>query len=222
MATLHIITTKDGSTSLWNEQLDETYHSRHGAITESKHVFIQYGLLPLLPKHSPLQLLEVGFGTGLNALLTLEMAMKFPHTEIYYTALEPYPISLSLIEQLNYANSDPLKSSFLSLHNAPWEISERILPNFYLLKLKTRLEDVILQPDFYHVVYFDAFAPSKQPEMWHVSQFEKLFSVLRGGGVLVTYCAKGAFKRALKQVGFYVETLPGPPGKREMTRGLKR
>lgn len=220
MATLRIITTKDGSSSLWNESLDETYHSRHGAVTESQHVFLQNGLLPFLSQYSSIQILEVGFGTGLNALLTLQVALSHPQTHLSYTTLEPYPVPYHIVEQLNYADMS-LQPFFLSLHHVQWGEVKNILPNFHFLKLKTKLEDVILQPNFYQVVYFDAFAPTKQPEMWQIAQFTKLFAAIAPKGVLVTYCAQGQFKRSLKQAGFCVEALPGPPGKREMTRGLK-
>ncbi|GAB4338921.1 MAG: tRNA (5-methylaminomethyl-2-thiouridine)(34)-methyltransferase MnmD [Flammeovirgaceae bacterium] len=224
----HIITA-DGSSSLYHEALNETYHSKHGAMAESKYVFIQNGLEEVFKSKDEVKLLEVGFGTGLNAFLSIEIALKFPQKKIYYCGLEPYPIPVSFLQQgnehsLNYTQNyeEKLQKMFFQIHDCEWNKEVWITHNFQFLKLKTKLEDVCLQTDFYDLVYFDAFAPNKQPEMWSKSQFEKLYLSLKTGGFLVTYCAQGEFKRTLKSVGFEVKALQGPKGKREMTMGIKR
>jgi tRNA U34 5-methylaminomethyl-2-thiouridine-forming methyltransferase MnmC len=218
-----IIITKDGSHSLLNIQLNETYHSVHGALQESKYVFIEKGLrywCSNRPHSGPVRIFEVGFGTGLNALLTLE-AVAGLGISVNYTTIEAYPLLASTYESLNYSTTLGLENEFLQLHRAPWDVHHQIGSSFVLEKVYQRVEDFDLSTRPIDVVYFDAFAPSKQPEMWHRGLLEKIFASLAPGGVFVTYCAKGQLKRDLKDIGFRVETLPGPPGKKEMIRANK-
>jgi tRNA U34 5-methylaminomethyl-2-thiouridine-forming methyltransferase MnmC len=224
MSNIKIITTEDGSHSLYHEGLKETYHSFHGALQESIHVFIEKGLRfwrtkTGLPKE--VNIFEVGFGTGLNALLVAQFAID-NEVKINFTTIEPFPLDMEIINQLNYATSigkDKLKSTFEKLHSSNWEEKVDINPYFSIHKIKIKLEDFQTDEQF-NVLFFDAFAPSKQAELWTVDLLQKCFSFLQEGGVFTTYSAKGQLKRDLKTVGFEVETLPGPPGKKEMVRGL--
>jgi tRNA U34 5-methylaminomethyl-2-thiouridine-forming methyltransferase MnmC len=224
-----LITTADGSHSLYVNDLDEHYHSIHGAIQESKHVFIETGLKHQYSKsNASLNILEIGFGTGLNAILTLLEAKKM-NLSINYTSLEAFPLEKKLVNELNYIshiceseNSDEqeLRDTFNQLHDCEWEKEIKIKNYFTLLKIKNKLQDVTFNSKF-DLIYFDAFGPRVQPEMWTESLFMKILAATNEQGCLVTYCAKGEVKRTLKKVGFVVETLPGPPRKREMVRGTK-
>lgn len=220
MSSLKIITTQDGSHSLLNEQLNETYHSVHGALQESKHVFIQHGLDVVSKDKSTIHILEVGFGTGLNALLTLHQA-KSNNLTIHYTTLEAFPVEEDIWPKLNYVESADAKEQFEKLHRANWNEEQNISSNFVLRKLHATLQQVELELNHYDLIYFDAFAPNKQPEMWELPVLQKIANAMKPGGLFVTYCAKGQLKRDLKSAGLTVETLQGPPGKREMVRGLK-
>lgn len=221
MSSLKIITTHDGSHSLLNEQLNETYHSVHGAVQESLHVFIKHGL-DFVSKNlnkSTIHILEVGFGTGLNALLTLQR-VDVDNLAIHYTTLEAFPVEENIWSMLNYAESSDSKAQFEKLHRAEWNEWESILPNFQLRKLHTTLEQVVLEMNHYDLIYFDAFAPNKQPEMWELPMLQKIAGAMKAGGLFVTYCAKGQLKRDLQSLGLTIETLTGPPGKREMVRAI--
>jgi tRNA U34 5-methylaminomethyl-2-thiouridine-forming methyltransferase MnmC len=216
-----IITTSDGSHSLLNETLHETYHSIHGAMQESVHVFIKNGLECALGKNSsPISIFEVGFGTGLNALLTFQFA-KARQLRIRYTTIEPSPVPEEIWSRLNYSRSLGLEQQYRSLQNSEWEVEQMIEGNFTLLKLHVTLQQVDIEEHSIDLVYYDAFAPSKQPELWELPLLEKISRGLKPGGFLVTYCAKGQLKRDLKSLGLTVETLPGPPGKKEMVRASK-
>ena len=219
MSEIKVIITGDGSHSLLNVALDETYHSRHGAMQESQHVFIEQGLHYLIDQRSlkSISILEVGFGTGLNALLSAQEAIK-RNVPMAYATLEPFPIPSSLWMTFNYPDPANL---FTPLHLAEWEKWMEIHKNFKLLKLKSSLLDVELETKDFDLIYFDAFAPNKQPELWDFLILEKVVSSIKSGGVFVTYCAKGQLKRDLKALGLIVESLRGPPGKREMIRALK-
>ncbi len=219
MSKIKIIVTGDGSHSLLNEALDETYHSRHGAVQESMHVFIEQGFNYLREKQKPelLSILEVGFGTGLNALLTLTESIK-SGLKTSYTSLETYPLDTDVWMTLNYP--DPY-NLYKRLHQAEWQKWAEIHLDFNLLKIEKPLQLVELAPAQFDLIYFDAFAPNKQPEMWELPVLEKAVKALASGGIFVTYCAKGQLKRDLKALGLIVESLPGPPGKREMVRALK-
>ena len=219
-----LVKTKDGSASLYSKEFDEQYHSVHGALQESRHVFIHAGLQFKIHRDKPssLSVLEIGFGTGLNTLLTAVEAEK-NKVHIKYTAIEKYPVENTIYPQLNYESvladwdNDLL---FKDIYTAEWEADKVITPFFSLRKCNMRIEDV----QFFHqfdLIYFDAFAPSAQPELWTKSIFDSMYTALKPAGVLVTYCAKGEVKRIMKSAGFTVERLPGPIGKREMTRAIK-
>ncbi|MBL7889407.1 MAG: tRNA (5-methylaminomethyl-2-thiouridine)(34)-methyltransferase MnmD [Bacteroidia bacterium] len=215
-----IIQTADGSHSLYLKELDEHYHSVHGAIQEGIHVFINAGLQAC--NKEKISILEIGLGTGLNALLTLMEVERF-NKQVHYTAIEAFPLEEQLINQLNYVqvlNAGTLREQFERMHTSAWGEEQPLNNKFTLLKLKGQLQTTVF-PATYDLIYFDAFGPRVQPEMWTEEIFSKMFTVLAPGGMLVTYCAKGEVKRTLKKVGFVVETLPGPPGKREMVRARK-
>lgn len=210
---IEIITTSDGSHTLYLPHLNETYHSTHGALRESQHIFIEHGLRKVMEGgSSPIRILEVGFGTGLNAWLTAQV--EWP---VEYTSLELYPLEETVWSKLNYSDHSE-KELFETLHRAEWNKEVQITENFRMRKISEGLENVDLSGFLFDLVYFDAFAPSKQPEMWTEENFRKIKNQLAPGGILVSYCASGAFKRTLKVLGFEVEALAGPPGKKEMTR----
>jgi tRNA U34 5-methylaminomethyl-2-thiouridine-forming methyltransferase MnmC len=216
-----IITTSDGSHSLYVPELNEHYHSIHGAIQESRHVFIEAGLKQAAKNNSAISVFEVGFGTGLNALLTYLESERLG-LKINYTSVEAFPLEEAIFNALNYPQeTGEGKQAFELLHSSSWEVKNSISENFSLLKLKTSLLDVILENDQYDLVYFDAFGPPVQPEMWTDEIFSKLYHAMKKGGVLVTYCSKGEVQRAMKRAGLIVEKIPGPPGKREMVRAVK-
>ena len=219
-----LVVTADGSSSLFIPELDEHYHSTHGAIQESNHVFIDAGLNLFLNHKKPIHILEMGFGTGLNALLSC-LNTTAENTLLYYTSIEKYPVQASLIQQLNYDdlidNKTENKNIFQKIHQCEWESFQNITPYFYLKKCKIDAVDIEWKNTF-DIIYFDAFAPSVQPELWTAFIFKKMYDALKEQGILVTYCAKGVVKRTMKEVGFLVETIPGPPGKREMTRATKQ
>lgn len=221
MNSLKIITTHDGSHSLLHEQLNETYHSIHGAVQESTHVFIEHGLVHVKDSgKSEIQILEIGFGTGLNALLTLQRSLT-DHLTIHYTTLEAFPIEEDVWSKLNHAESSESKTWFEKLHRAEWNKPIKIASKFYLQKLNNTLQDSILEGNHFDLIYFDAFAPNKQPEMWEIPMLRKIAEAMKPGGVFVTFCAKGQLKRDLTSLNLKVESLPGPPGKREMVRAQK-
>lgn len=211
--------TSDGSHTLYMPDMDEHYHSVNGAIQESEHVFIEAGLHRLSKKE--IRVLEIGFGTGLNAFLTLLDSMQADRHITYYS-MELYPLDIALVQNLNYGKVLCAREEdmFMALHEAPWNQSASITPNFTLHKMKGDCNQAEL-PNEIDLVYFDAFAPDKQPEMWNQELFNKLYFRMNEGGILTTYCAKGAVRRTMKESGFSVERIPGPPGKREMLRATK-
>ena len=212
--------TQDGSHTLYVPSLDEHYHSHFGAITESKHIFIEAGLASL--QRSDVSILEVGFGTGLNALLTALYAGEHK-VSVTYSSLEKYPLAAEVVKQLNYGSLVGSRGAelFESIHSAPWGVHVPITEWFSLNKV---LSDLTADdPEgLFDLVYFDAFGPDKQPEMWTEEVIRRIAAVTRSGSVLVTYSAKGNLKRMLRSLGFEVTLLPGPPGKRVMTRAVKR
>ncbi|MCB0401946.1 MAG: tRNA (5-methylaminomethyl-2-thiouridine)(34)-methyltransferase MnmD [Flavobacteriales bacterium] len=214
--------TSDGSNTIYLPELDETYHSVHGAIQEARHVFLRHGLNHFAGQ-TDLNILEVGLGTGLNALLTLLEAQKI-NQMIHYTAIEAKPLDEQTIALLNYQEAIGLTEEecgyFNRIHQSPWEDDNRLTSFFNFRKHHVSIQD-FKTDDSVNLIFFDAFGPRVQPEMWEEGIFRKLYQILTPGGVLVTYCAKGSVKRTLKAVGFDVEALPGPPGKREMTRAMK-
>jgi tRNA U34 5-methylaminomethyl-2-thiouridine-forming methyltransferase MnmC len=219
---LKIITTSDGSHSLLNEDLNETYHSVHGAIQESRHVFVVNGLVYFLQQHrvSVVSILEVGFGTGLNALLTILYGEEHP-ARFVYTTIEANPLAEEIWSKLNYCKTLGRPELYEEMHRSKFDSEILLLPDFSLLKLHSTLEKASLADETFDIVYFDAFAPSKQPELWDLPMLNKIFRAMKQGGIFVTYCAKGQLKRDLTSLGFNVETLAGPPGKKEMVRATK-
>ncbi|MDT8347511.1 MAG: tRNA (5-methylaminomethyl-2-thiouridine)(34)-methyltransferase MnmD [Flavobacteriaceae bacterium] len=220
-----IITTGDGSKTLYNPTLNEYYHSKHGALQEAMHVFIRAGLDFFNRNRSdntPIKILEIGLGTGLNALLSLKYAEEH-HVTIYYTGIEPFPISKEQLKDVEYPDIDSLNkySDFWKLmHQKSCSDYEAIGSRFYLKKItKPVLEATIAET--YDLIYYDAFGPRAQPEMWEKAIFEKLYKRHAAGGIFTTYCVTGNLRRTLKDLGYSVEKIPGPPGKREMTRATK-
>jgi len=216
----HIIT-EDGSHTLQSNQINDTYHSTHGAITEAKIVYIKNGLERAYHVfNSPINVLEIGFGTGLNAFLTCQYALNHQHPVVYY-AIEPFPLTLDEACSLNYGSILHDKENFYrSIHEALWDVPVEINSFFTLIKLKDTLQNIDFGCSHFHLVYFDAFGPDKQPELWNEVLFEKIASKMASGGILTTYSTKGDVKRALKSVGFKLEKLAGPPGKREVLRAV--
>lgn len=218
-----LLTTDDGSHTLFSERYGVSYHSRYGAVTESAHVFIDAGLRYKAAVQREIAVLEVGFGTGLNAFMTwLEAGRR--NLSVRYTGLEAYPVTAEEARQFNYPdllNAPERATDFWQLHDADWDTPHALSEHFQFEKRLGRLETVALPEAAFDLVYFDAFAPQAQPELWTEDVFARLYRALRPEGALVTYCAQGEFKRTLKKAGFTVERLQGPPGKREMTRALK-
>lgn len=215
-----IIQTSDGSTTIHLPEWNESYHSKHGAIQEAYHVFIQNGLHTF--SNFPISILEIGFGTGLNAFITY-LESKKSNSKIDYYGVEAYPICDHEISKMNFVtalNADSENRIFQLLHNCNWEIKNEISPLFSLTKRKQFFEE-INDIDKFDLIYFDAFGFRVQPELWSSVIFEKMFKALKSKGTLVTYAARGVVKRSLIEVGFKVEKLPGPPGKREMFRATK-
>jgi tRNA U34 5-methylaminomethyl-2-thiouridine-forming methyltransferase MnmC len=221
-----IVATADGSTTIqlvdWNEQ----YHSMHGAIQEARHVFLKTGLDHWRNENAEkkeIHILEIGFGTGLNALLT---AIHLDEKDLttHYKGVEAYPVAPEEIDQLNYVaqlDRHDYAAFFQQMHDCPWSEESTLSSHFHLYKLKERFEDLKEGDSTYDLIYFDAFGAQVQPELWEVVIFKKMYDALKVGGVLVTYSAKGSVRRAMQKVGFTVERLPGPPGKREMLRAGK-
>lgn len=219
---MQIITTQDGSPTIRLVDAGVTYHSRYGAVQESQHVFIEAGLYYKAVTKKELRILEVGFGTGLNTFLT-SLEVDRLNLNIHYTSLDTRPLPVEVYSSLNYAEflGEPATAElFLQLHQCEWGVDNAITEGFTLLKETGEAENWRSE-NTYDLIYYDAFAPSSQPELWTPEVMKNMYDSLLDGGVLVTYCAKSAFKRALKSVGFEVEVLPGPPGKREMTRARK-
>lgn len=218
-----VITTSDGSKTIQIEDWDEQYHSIHGAIQESQHVFIKTGLHHFLNRNNPkdLTILEIGFGTGLNAFLTALVSDK-QDIQIHYEGVEAYPVLTEELSQLNYASQiAPNKQTlFDALHEVSWGELHPIT-SFFSLKKRQQFFSDISDKNSFDLIYFDAFGPRVQPELWTVSIFKSMFNALKNKGVLVTYSAKGSVRRTLQTAGFVVERLEGPPGKREMLRATK-
>lgn len=237
-----IVITADGSSTIHLPEWDEQYHSKHGAIQEAYHVFIKHGLHYLInsepvfesylkakhvtssavEKSHNISILEIGFGTGLNAFITL-LETKNLKIPINYFGVEGYPVSIDEINQLNYSqqlNTENETTLFKKLHQVSWEKKHKITTLFSLTK-QNRFFSEIKDKDSYNIIYFDAFGARVQPELWTESMFKKMYDALKTKGVLVTYSAKGSVRRAMETVGFKVERLPGPPGKREMLRACK-
>lgn len=223
MITPEIIKTTDGSNTLYIKDMDEHYHSVHGALTESEHVFIMNGWKALLNK-SVVTVFEVGFGTGLNCLLTALKALD-EGRDVTYISIEKYPLGPDIFPNLDYGHffGDRGKAMFQKIHHAGWNEMTLLFPGFRLLKIEA---DMLLWDGWSEIqadlIYFDAFGPDKQPEMWTPEIFAKVGGITVPGSILVTYSAKGEVRRRMASAGFLVERLPGPPGKREMLRGIRK
>lgn len=219
LSIVQVIKTKDGSNTLLHHQYNEIYHSRHGAFSEAMHVFVNAGLQHQLQHFNTVNILEVGFGSGLNCILSLVHNTK----QINYTGVDVLPIDWDTIVELGYPALEKVKafeSDYEKMVKGEWNTELFINDNFKLLKLSDCFLDIEFNQKF-NLVYFDAFAPNVQPDMWQINIFNKIFNYLETGAVLVTYCAKGQVKRDLIEVGFTVKKLEGPPGKREMIRAVK-
>lgn len=216
-----VVTTSDGSKTIRIVDLDENYHSMHGALQEANHVFIKYGLNECLDRDE-IKIFEMGFGTGLNSFITA-INISDLKLKVEYYGVEAFPVSKVELESLEYGNllGEVNKVLYEKIHLIEWDKLQEITPNFQLKKIKAKLQDIKLENQFFDIIYYDAFGPRAQEEMWSTGLFEKMYNCLKPNGFLVTYCAKGQVKRNMKSVGFTIETLPGPPGKREMTRGWK-
>ena len=214
--------TADGSHTLRSAMFDVTYHSKHGAIQEAQTVFIAAAFAEIAARQSSVRVLEMGFGTGLNALMTFGESLK-NNIHLDYTAIEAYPISDATAATLNYAELLDFAEAtdFLKfIHQNNWNTSITLTENIHFQKNLIRFEYIDFDTEF-DCIYFDAFAPNTQPELWTIAQFERLYKALKPNGILTTYCAKGEVKRNMKAAGFVIEALPGPIGKREMTRARK-
>jgi tRNA U34 5-methylaminomethyl-2-thiouridine-forming methyltransferase MnmC len=216
-----IIKTLDGSTTIHLQEWDECYHSKHGAIQEAKHVFIKNGLS--LFENKPVTILEIGFGTGLNSFITfLESNIK--EQNIDYVGVEAYPVAAEEVLQMNYvAELEALEFEdiFKKMHECKWNEKVEIANHFSLTKRKQFFDDID-DLEIFDLIYFDAFGFRVQPELWSTEIFRKMYNSLKPNGVLVTYAARGVVKRSMIEVGFTVEKLAGPPGKREMFRATKK
>ena len=214
-----IVITEDGSSSIFIPEMDETYHSTHGSIQEAQHVFLKNGIL--LSDAKELTIFEVGLGTGLNALISFIHANE--QQKIKYHSIEAFPVEEELMKQINYCSilGEEYKTDFLKMHSVEWGSEHQISPSFSLFKIHEKLQNHSLQENQYDIIFFDAFGPRAQSEMWSEAILENMYKGLKKGGFLTTYCAQGQFKRDLKAVGFKVEGVPGPPGKREMTLARK-
>jgi tRNA U34 5-methylaminomethyl-2-thiouridine-forming methyltransferase MnmC len=214
-----LIKTSDGSHTLYVKELNEHFHSVHGAVQESEIVFIRNGFD--FCKAEVVNILEIGFGTGLNALLTLARSLKETR-RVNYTAVEKYPLSMEITGRLNYDafTGNESEGMLTKIHSAPWNEKYNITDDFALTKLNTDFTKFELT-GLFNLIYFDAFGPDKQPEMWEESLFRKIAALTDTGSILVTYSAKGTVKRALRASGFIVSLLPGPPGKRQVIRAVK-
>ncbi len=221
---ISLFLTDDSSHTLYSERFKATYHSKRGAISESKHVFIQNGLQYVHEQFraKEISILEVGFGTGLNTFMTYLYA-KENGLRINYHSIEAYPVQLAAAAQLNYTNefSEHDKIVFNQMHQQEWNREGYVSDLFTLTKHLCLIEEFNSKQKF-DVIYFDAFSPSEQSELWTETVFKKMYDLLHANGILVTYCAQGQMKRNMKQVGFKVQSLPGALGKREMTRGVKQ
>lgn len=216
-----VINTNDGSKTIYVEELDETYHSSHGALQEAVHIFINNGIKSI--NQQQIALFEMGFGTGLNALLTAIYAQE-NNINVIYSGIEAYPVAFELAQEMDYCAliGKEHEHLFSQLHQCKWDVLETITPNFSLQKIHAKIENYNLPSNQFDCIYFDAFGPRAQEDMWTIQILQKMYNALKPNGFLITYCAKGQVKRNLKSLGFEIEPLPGPPGKREITRAWKR
>ena len=212
-----ILITSDGSTTINLPELNEQYHSKNGSINESYHVFINCGLKQVKSEH--VSILEIGFGTGLNCFITYLEAKR----KINYVGVEAYPVTADEVGKMNFISvlkAEKEENVFKKMHEVTWEEKNDISDTFSLVKRKQLIEEID-DKDAFNLIYFDAFGARVQPQLWTEDIFQRMFNSLKENGVLVTYSAKGSVRRAMQAVGFTVERLPGPPGKREMLRATK-
>lgn len=222
MTTDSIFETQDGSHSIFSQKYGVSYHSKYGAIQETQHVFIDAGLYYKAQEVKSIDLLEIGFGTGLNAFMTLLEASK-NNLQVHYQTVEAFPISFEKAQQLNFSeqlNAPSFQEQFLNMHRMDWGVWQSLSEYFNFKKILNSFEEIDFENAF-DLIYFDAFSPSAQEELWEIPLLTKMHKALKKDGVWVSYCAKGSVKRNLKAIGFEVEALKGPPGKREMTRCVK-
>lgn len=224
MGERRVIQTNDGSSSVIDSFLNASFHSVHGALTESNHVYINSGLSQFQNSLEPIRIFEFGFGTGLNTFLSFIYGHKHA-ISIAYTAIDSHILENDLVSQLDYPKHPlllPYSDSFFLIHQQDWNQTMQLSHGFSLHKIKSDWNAYV--PDeinVYDLVFFDAFGPEVQPELWDINSLQKIYSMMKPGGILCTYCAKGSVKRLLKQIGFGLESLPGPPGKREISRAIK-
>jgi len=215
-----LILTEDGSHTLFMPEVNEHYHSIHGAVQESTHIFIEQGFNTYAQKGTSINVLEVGFGTGLNCLLTVFEARE-RHLKVNYVAIEHSPLTDDELKHLNYpglVGSCNERVLFWELHHTPWGEARYLNDDFILIRIQEKVEAIQLQSQKFQLVYYDAFSPEVQAELWTTEIFKQMHEAMVPGGILLTYCAKGVVKRNLKAAGFDVESVPGPIGKREITR----
>lgn len=218
---LSLVKTADGSFSIRNSELNETYHSIHGAEQESNHVFIQEGLIPKFELADSIKILEVGFGTGLNALLSYEYVSNKAGKQIDYHCLEPFPIGEQLVDEYSQHLVGERKELFIKLHQSTEKDRHLFMQSFAFTKQHQSLANYHVN-EFFDLIYYDAFGPNAQPEMWTKEMLAYCSNALLPNGVWVSYCSKGQVRRNLQSLGFHVERIPGPPGKREMLRATKK
>ncbi|MBM7072687.1 tRNA (5-methylaminomethyl-2-thiouridine)(34)-methyltransferase MnmD [Shewanella sp. 202IG2-18] len=228
MSKVELLLTKDGSHTVYNNKLDESYHAYNGALTESEFVYIENGFRYFLASkqtqsHTLIRILEFGFGTGLNTVLTLKESIQ-SGIHIDYVSTEPCPLPFDIIDSLNHGKifNNELNVYFSKIHQAQWNTEEQLTSSFRLHKVKSKLEDLPETTSPFDIIFYDAFAPSKQPDAWHIKTLQKCKSLLKDDGLIVTYCANGQFKRDLKSLGFKLDQIEGPMGRKEMTRAWKQ
>ncbi len=218
-----LVITGDGSHTLYVPELEDHYHSTFGAVQESKYIFIEKGFQTFVNRNINCNILEVGFGTGLNAFLTLADCRK-RKIRVNYHAVELWPVSLEVSQKLNYPeylDIDSATEIFMTIHKSDWDKEISVNSLFTLKKMIGKIQDIQLPQEKYHIVFFDAFGPSAQPELWTREIFRKIFFAMKKGGVFLTFSVKGLVKRNLKEEGFQIEILPGPVGKRSITRAWR-
>lgn len=216
---IETLTCADGSSTLYLPEMDETYHSRKGAVTESEYVYITQGVSEIDKEN--ISILEFGFGTGLNALLSFRYA-SLHGKKLDYLTIEKFPLDEEILQQINYAGYLEMDEAWNHMQSLPWQSAQDWGDCHTLTKWKGDFLEAPIPANTFDIVFYDAFAPSKQSEVWSIEYLQKVWDALRMDGILVTYCAQGQFKRNLKSLGFEVETLPGPPGKMEMVRAKKK
>ncbi len=223
---MEILKTADGSHTLFSKKFNEAYHSRHGSLQESNHVFIESGLNYFIqhnPLQKPISILEIGFGTGLNALLTMLYAEK-NNVKIDYRTVEAFPVDIAVVKQLNYTELlgfEYCYGPYHTLHLCKWEEKHQVTPFFAFQKNKGEVQSSDLGQK-HNIIYFDAFAPTHQPDLWTTEVFSKIYYSMSENGILVTYCSKSTAQQAMREAGFFIEKPVGPWGKREMIRAHKR